>query len=249
MSAADLARFGLGLQNGDLLPAPAWATTWSPGALVDGTPVTTKMFGSAASYGFGWFLATYRGERLMTHGGGIEGYSANLYHFPDRRLTIAVVANSKNRDDGRAPVDTLARRIANGCLAMDACRLSPDERARRRAIEAANHRFSAAYLEGDTTSLAAMYHPAAIALTGSGTALGGSESIASLFRRPTSRARTRHALYTERLLSTEGSLVEQGTWFDESRRGDSLRAGSGRYVLTWLRSADGSWRIAGDAWQ
>jgi ketosteroid isomerase-like protein len=43
--------------------------------------------------------------------------------------------------------------------------------------------------------------------------------------------------------------VEQGTWFDESRRGDSLRAGSGRYVLTWLRSADGSWRIAGDAWQ
>jgi CubicO group peptidase (beta-lactamase class C family) len=249
MSAVDLARFGLALQQGDLLTSPSWATTWSSADLADGTPVATRMFGAPAGYGFGWFLASYHDERLMTHGGGIEGYSANLYHFPDRRLTIAVLANSKDRDDGRAPVDTLARRIANGCLAMDDCRLGADERQRRRAIAAANTRFSAAYVAGDTTALAAMYHPAAIALTGAGLALGDQRSIAGLFRRPTSSTRTRHALYAERFLSSERTLVEQGTWYDESRRGDSVQAGSGRYVLTWLRGDGGEWLVAADAWQ
>ena len=58
----------------------------------------------------------------MTHGGGIQGYSANLYHFPDEALTIVVLANTKARDDGMAPVDPLARRIADACLSMDVCR-------------------------------------------------------------------------------------------------------------------------------
>jgi hypothetical protein len=49
--------------------------------------------------------------KLVAHGGGITGLSANLYHCPDDRLTIAVLANAKARDDGAAPVDPLARRI------------------------------------------------------------------------------------------------------------------------------------------
>jgi ketosteroid isomerase-like protein len=249
MSAADLARFGLALQEGSLLTGPSWAQTWSPSELADRTPVVTRMFGSPAAYCFGWFLGSFGGVTLLSHGGGFEGYSAKLFHFPERLLTIAILANSKNRDDGRAPVDTLARRIANGCLGMEACRLRDDERQRRRAITAANAQFSAAYVQGDTTALKAMYHPNAIALTGSSLALGDRGSIAGLFRSPGSRTRTRHGLYTERLLSTEGGLVEQGTWYDESHRGDSLQAGSGRYVLTWFRDEDGAWLIAGDAWQ
>ncbi|MGH7613185.1 MAG: serine hydrolase [Gemmatimonadales bacterium] len=67
-------------------------------------------------YGFGWFITSFAGRRLVTHGGGITGYSANLYHFPDDGLTIAVLANVKGRDDGAAPVDPLARRIAERLL-------------------------------------------------------------------------------------------------------------------------------------
>ncbi len=57
-------------------------------------------------------------RRLVTHGGGITGFSANLYHFPDYRLTIAVLANAKARDDGIAPVDPLARKLAEIMFAV-----------------------------------------------------------------------------------------------------------------------------------
>lgn len=61
---------------------------------------------------FGWILSQFQGRRLITHGGGIEGHSANLYHFPEERLTILVMANVRNRDDGETPVDRIARRLA-----------------------------------------------------------------------------------------------------------------------------------------
>lgn len=77
--------------------------------------------GRRAGYGFGWFLATSDGRPMMTHGGGIEGFPANLTHFPGEQLTIVVLANAKARDDGVAPVDPLARRLADLCLERDAC--------------------------------------------------------------------------------------------------------------------------------
>jgi hypothetical protein len=68
------------------------------------------------SYGFGWFLTRFAGRRVVTHGGGINGYSARLFHLPRERVTIAVLANAKNRDDGVVPVDPVSRRIAEYCL-------------------------------------------------------------------------------------------------------------------------------------
>lgn len=122
MSATDAAAFALGLQAGDFLPR-RWAdTAWTPAVLADGSEVSLRMFAQPASYGYGWFLASYAGRRMLTHGGGIEGYTANLYHFPTERLTIVVLANAKGRDDGVAPVDPIARRIADACLARNACR-------------------------------------------------------------------------------------------------------------------------------
>lgn len=116
MSIADLARFGVALQSEDLLTSEQKARMWKPGVLADGTSVSFEMMGSGTSYGFGWFLTRYDGRRLATHGGAISGFSSNLYHFPDERLTIVVLANAKARDDGRAPVDRLARAIASRCL-------------------------------------------------------------------------------------------------------------------------------------
>jgi CubicO group peptidase (beta-lactamase class C family) len=122
MSATDAAAFAQGLQAGDFLPQ-GWAdSAWTPALLADGSEASLRMFNQPASYGFGWFLASYAGRRMVTHGGGIEGYTANLYHFPVERLTIMVLANAKGRDDGMAPVDPIARRIADACLARNACR-------------------------------------------------------------------------------------------------------------------------------
>jgi CubicO group peptidase (beta-lactamase class C family) len=122
MSIADLARFAVALQAKDHLTASQVARLWEPALLTDGTPAKLDMFGSTAGYGFGWFLARFEDRSLMTHGGGISGFSSNLYHFPEEELSIAVLANAKERDDGRAPVDVLARKIAAACFARDACR-------------------------------------------------------------------------------------------------------------------------------
>ncbi|MDX2057926.1 MAG: serine hydrolase domain-containing protein [Gemmatimonadales bacterium] len=112
LSAADFAAFAVALQGGRFLASAQLDTAWTPGRLADGTPAGARLNTDADGYGFGWFITTLDGRRLVTHGGGITGFSANLYHFPDERLTIAIVANVKGRDDRVAPVDPLARRIA-----------------------------------------------------------------------------------------------------------------------------------------
>jgi CubicO group peptidase (beta-lactamase class C family) len=112
MSVTDFAAFAVGLQGGLLIPGPFLEEAWRPARLADGTAVELRMFDAPASYGFGWFLTRFAGRQMVTHGGAIEGYSANLYHFPDDRLTIALVANVKGRNDGAAPVDAAARRLA-----------------------------------------------------------------------------------------------------------------------------------------
>jgi CubicO group peptidase (beta-lactamase class C family) len=120
LSAADFAAFAVALQEGRLLSPAQLDTAWTPATLADGRQAVVRINTDSDGYGFGWFLTAFSGHRLMTHGGGITGFSANLYHFPDARLTIAVVANVKGRDDGSAPVDPLARRIAEVFLAPQA---------------------------------------------------------------------------------------------------------------------------------
>lgn len=248
MSAADAAAFALAVQDGSFLPASLADTAWTPARLGDGAEVDLQMFGQPASYGFGWFLASYDGRPMMTHGGGIEGYSANLYHFPEERLTIVVLANTKGRDDGTAPVDPLARRLADRCLERDGCRATPEEAQLRPAITAANHAFSRAYLAGDTAAIRQMYAPDALALPPHGRAVTGARAISALFASPRNSRRVAHALYTERLVPTAAGAIELGTWYDrwETGAGDE-GAATGRYILTWVKDGD-EWKIATDAW-
>lgn len=247
LSAADFAAFAEGLQLGRVLPSPTLHAAWVPGRLGNGRPATVRVNTDADGYGFGWFLTTFEGRRLVTHGGGITGFSANLYHFPDDSLTIAVLANSKNRDDGVAPVDPLARRLAEFCLTRDACRLAADEAALRDTLVRLNHGFSEAYHRGDTTALRAMYTPAALALPPHGRAVAGAAAVARLFGPPRRLRHVGHVLYTERLDRHGDSAVELGSWYDVWDRDGTVTASSGRYLLTWVREG-GRWRIAGDGW-
>lgn len=248
MSAADAAAFAVALQDGSFLPAALADTAWTPARLGDGAEVDLQMFGQPASYGFGWFLADYDGRPMMTHGGGIGGYSANLYHFPEERLTIVVLANTKGRDDGTAPVDPLARRLADLCLERDSCRPTPEEAHLRPAITAANRAFSRAYLAGDTAAIRRMYATDALALPPHGRAVTGARAISALFAAPRNSRRLAHALYTERLVPTAAGAIELGTWYDrwETGGGDE-GAATGRYILTWVEDGD-EWKIATDAW-
>jgi len=56
----------------------------TPGHLKDGT---------ALDYAFGLTVGTYRGARVIQHGGSWGGYRAQLLRFPDLQTSIAVLAN------------------------------------------------------------------------------------------------------------------------------------------------------------
>jgi len=58
------------------------------------------------SYGYGWFMSSYRGHYQVEHGGNIDGFSASTCFFPSDGIGIVVLANQ----DGSL-VPTLARRI------------------------------------------------------------------------------------------------------------------------------------------
>ncbi|HZN01949.1 MAG TPA: serine hydrolase domain-containing protein [Candidatus Polarisedimenticolia bacterium] len=56
----------------------------TPGTLADGTPIP---------YGLGLFFGTYRGLRLVEHGGAWAGYRANLVRVPERRVAVITLCN------------------------------------------------------------------------------------------------------------------------------------------------------------
>ncbi len=57
-----------------------------------------RRFGSAdepmRAYGFGWYLSTMGGHRLMTHEGAGPGYQATVAVAPDAGVAVAVIANA-----------------------------------------------------------------------------------------------------------------------------------------------------------
>jgi CubicO group peptidase (beta-lactamase class C family) len=44
-------------------------------------------------YGMGWFTETYQGHKLVSHGGEVPGYTANVTLAPDDQLGIVILSN------------------------------------------------------------------------------------------------------------------------------------------------------------
>ncbi|PYL29504.1 MAG: hypothetical protein DMF39_07040, partial [Verrucomicrobia bacterium] len=62
------------------------------------------------NYGFGWFVDSYHGHRLVQHSGGTPGFSSVIYRFIDDKLTIIIFTNHSDRI-----VDQLAVDLAGIC--------------------------------------------------------------------------------------------------------------------------------------
>ena len=48
------------------------------------------------SYGLGWFIETYRGHKMVEHGGNIDGFSALVTMLPDMDLGVVCLTNFNN---------------------------------------------------------------------------------------------------------------------------------------------------------
>ena len=88
-------RLGEGEDVEQLITKGSIDVMWSPMSIA--TPVGPGGALRAEShfllYGLGWFLQDYRGERVVQHGGNIDGMSALVAMMPEHELGVVVLTN------------------------------------------------------------------------------------------------------------------------------------------------------------
>jgi len=112
-TASDMAKWGRALSTGKLLRQSSFEQIWTPVKSTDGQPRSFEFRGEQSGYGFGWFLTSYKGRKLFTHGGTVSGFSSQVHHFVDDKVTIIVLTNSKSGADRIGFAEVLARGIAD----------------------------------------------------------------------------------------------------------------------------------------
>lgn len=83
-TAIDLVRWSDLLADGKVVSAEAYAQMTTPGELENG---------ESTGYGFGLTVGDLEGRRVVSHNGGIHGFSSRLAHYPDADLHVAVLIN------------------------------------------------------------------------------------------------------------------------------------------------------------
>jgi CubicO group peptidase (beta-lactamase class C family) len=48
-----------------------------------------------SAYGFGWFIRDLRGETMVEHSGGVDGFAAQVKFLPGKRAAIVVLSNNE----------------------------------------------------------------------------------------------------------------------------------------------------------
>jgi CubicO group peptidase (beta-lactamase class C family) len=80
------------------------ATMTTATTLNDGSPATT---GPGQAYAVGLIVGTYRGVRVVQHGGSWGGFRAQLLRFPDQRFAVTTFCNLTTSGP-----DSLAKKVA-----------------------------------------------------------------------------------------------------------------------------------------
>ena len=104
-SVVDLLVWQRALAAGEVVSAAGYERMTARGRLVNEDPVR---------YGYGLGLSEQHGLYKISHGGGINGFRAQLALYPDASLGIAVLINSGSGRPG-----LLENRIARAVLGMD----------------------------------------------------------------------------------------------------------------------------------
>ena len=84
-TTGDLLKWERGLFGGKVLSAESLRLMTTPGK---------------GNYGLGVFIADKDGVKLVSHGGGIEGFNTNLMYAPERRIAVIVLGNVNGAGPG-----------------------------------------------------------------------------------------------------------------------------------------------------
>src|SRR5438094_1061193 len=101
----DMGKWDVALYGEKLLKKSSLDQMWTATMAKDGAD-------APFNYGFGWFIDSYHGHRLVQHSGGTPGFSSVIYRFLEDKLTIIILTNHSDRI-----VDQLAINLAGICLA------------------------------------------------------------------------------------------------------------------------------------
>ena len=91
-------------------------------------PETTQV-----SYGLGWFISSYRGHKLVMHGGSIDGFRAQVALAPESKIGVAVLANL----GGTQLPEAVAYQVLDQLLSLEKRDWNGRLSARAKALEAA----------------------------------------------------------------------------------------------------------------
>jgi len=96
-----------------LISAAGMKEMHAPQTLVPLDSITERLRPSThfMAYGLGWSLADYRGRKLVSHGGAIDGFRALVGLVPEERLGVVVLTNGGER--GRALTNALFLRVVD----------------------------------------------------------------------------------------------------------------------------------------
>lgn len=98
LTVLDVAKWDAALYTEKLLKRSSLEQMWTPVKLNDG---------KTHNYGFGWNLLSFRGQRIMEHGGAWQGFKSHILRYPEGGLTVVVFANL-----AQARTDKIAHAVA-----------------------------------------------------------------------------------------------------------------------------------------
>lgn len=99
----DLARWNAALFGGRLLSEASVRAMTTPAKLDDG---------SMTEYGYGLYVREREGFRVISHSGGIHGFSSSAVWLPDERVYAVVLSNLENSSTANELVWRLAKHAA-----------------------------------------------------------------------------------------------------------------------------------------
>jgi CubicO group peptidase (beta-lactamase class C family) len=90
-SILDLAKWDAALYTAKLLKQSSLDQMWTVAKLKNGRP-------NPGHYGFGWFITSQDGHRLIEHEGAWQGFKAQISRYVDDKLSVIVLANLDSAD-------------------------------------------------------------------------------------------------------------------------------------------------------
>lgn len=100
----DLAKWDAAITAGKLLKADSWQRAFTSYKLKNGQDT---------NYAYGWGVGQFEGQTMLSHGGGIPGFSTYALRLPKDKVFVAVLHNA---DRGLPQPEMIAARLASAAI-------------------------------------------------------------------------------------------------------------------------------------